>query len=425
MSRLQRTIAGQCTADGHGLHTGEATTVSLHPAPVGSGVRFRRIDLPGKPEITATTDAVDGVEWETSLRANDARVRAIEHLLAAVYGLGIDNIRLDLDGPEPPALDGSASGWCERLTRAGVVDQEARAAVLRLDRPLNVRSGDSTYALLPYDGFRVSATIDFDHPAIGRQFTSAEIDPVSFATELAGARTFGLAAWEESLRERGLALGATPENTIVVGDEGLEEGCGLRYPDEFVRHKALDIVGDLALVGARLECHVVAERPGHRGNISVARKLREELTGDGPVLDIQGILDCMPHRFPMLLVDRILEFEDRHRIVGLKNVTINEPFFAGHFPGHPIMPGVLIVEALAQCGGLLLMNEYENPRDKVVYFMSLDEVKFRRPVTPGDQLIFEVELLQLKKKTCRMQGVARVDGRVVTEAKMMASVVDR
>lgn len=425
MSRLQTTLAANCRAEGYGLHSGEPVSVSLHPAPEDSGVRFRRVDLPGEPEIIGTADAMRSEGWETSLRTGDAEVRAVEHVLAAVHGLGIDNVRIDLDAAEPPVLDGSAQDWCACIGEAGVTSQESGGAALKVDRPLHVRSGDSTYTILPNKGFRVSATIDFEHPTIGRQFHSVEIVPETFPSELASARTFGLAAWEESLRSRGLAAGASRANTIVVGERGLEDGCVLRYPDEFVRHKVLDIVGDLALVGARLNCHVVAERPGHKGNIAVAKKLREELTGEGPILDIQAILESIPHRYPMLLVDRVTEFEERTRIVGLKNVTINEPFFAGHFPGHPIMPGVLIVEALAQCGGLLLMSEFENPEDKLVYFMSLDDVKFRRPVTPGDQLVFEVEMLQLRTRACRMQGVARVDGRVVAEAKMMASVVDK
>ncbi|MDH3734097.1 MAG: UDP-3-O-acyl-N-acetylglucosamine deacetylase [Gemmatimonadota bacterium] len=425
MREKQRTLAGECRTDGHGLHTGEAATVTLRPAPDDSGIRFRRVDLPGQPEIVATTASVHGVDWETSLRDGEAEVRTVEHILAAVHGSGVDNAVIEVDGPEPPALDGSALGWCELLETVGLETQDTQARVLRVDRPIQIHRGDTSYSVLPNRGYRVSATIDFSHPAIGRQFTSLELDPDSFRAELAGARTFGLAAWEERLRARGLARGASAENTIILGDAGLEEGCSLRYPDEFVRHKVLDIVGDLALVGARLECHVVADRPGHRGNIAVAKKLREELTGEGPALGIETILEYIPHRYPMLLVDRVLEFEEGKRIVGLKNVTINEPFFQGHFPGHPIMPGVLIIEALAQCGGLLLMNEFENPADKVVYFMSLDDVKFRRPVTPGDQLEFELEMLQFRGRRCKMQGTAKVDGRVVAEAKMLARVVDR
>ena len=425
MRPRQQTLAGERSVAGHGLHTGEAARVTLRPAAEGAGIRFRRTDLADRPEIPAITDSVQKVEWETSLRVADAEVRTVEHVLAALYGSGLDNVMIDLDGPEPPALDGSSAPWCELIEDAGIETQEAPASVLKVDRPIRIQQGDTSYCVLPATGYRVSATIEFAHPSIGRQFASADIGGGRFRDELAAARTFGLAEWEQHLEERGLARGASDENTIILGPEGLEEGRTLRYPDEFVRHKVLDMVGDLALVGARLECHVVADRPGHRGNIAVARKLRGELTGEGPAIGIEKILEYIPHRYPMLLVDRILEFEERTRVVGIKNVTINEPFFQGHFPGHPIMPGVLIVEAMAQCGGLLLMNEFEDPADKVVYFMSLDDVKFRRPVTPGDQLEFELEMLQFRGSRCRLQGTARVDGKVVAEATMMAQVVDR
>jgi UDP-3-O-[3-hydroxymyristoyl] N-acetylglucosamine deacetylase/3-hydroxyacyl-[acyl-carrier-protein] dehydratase len=225
-----------------------------------------------------------------------------------------------------------------------------------------------------------------------------------------------------------LALGASYDNTIVATDDGLAEGTELRFPDEFVRHKILDLVGDLSLVGAQIQGHVIAEKPSHRGNVAVARRLRNMLTRpeDGaPAIDINRILEYIPHRYPFLLIDRVLEFEGGKRILGLKNVTINEPFFQGHFPEHPIMPGVLIVEAMAQAGGLLLMNEFDDPQSKVVYFMSLDNVKFRRPVTPGDQLLFELRMLQLRGRTCRMQGETRVGGVVVAEATMMARVMDK
>jgi len=230
------------------------------------------------------------------------------------------------------------------------------------------------------------------------------------------------------MRGRGRALGGTPDNAIVLTDDGIHEDRPLRFPDEFVRHKTLDLVGDLALAGTRLSLHVVAERPSHRANLALVRELvarAERKALARPMLNIQQILQYLPHRYPFLLVDRIVEYEENRRIVGLKNVTINEPFFAGHFPGHPIMPGVLIVEAMAQVGGLLLMDSIENPEEKVVYFMSLDNVKWRRPVIPGDQIRFELELLQVRGRTCRMKGVGSVDGQVVAEAEMMARIVDR
>ncbi len=427
-SARQRTIAGTVTLEGKGLHTGEAVRTTLLPGDEDSGIIFRRLDVDGQPEIPGLVGQVTGVEWETVLGSGDATVRTVEHLLAAIAAAPIDNIRIDMEGPEPPAFDGSSARWCEVLDDLGVDEQQANAHWLTVDSPFFLNTGDSRHAVVPHPGFRVSAEIDFENPAIGRQFTSLDVDRRTFRDEVAAARTFGLERWKEPLQSRGLALGADTENTIVLTDEGLAPNEELRYPDEFVRHKVIDVIGDLALVGARLRCHVVTERPSHRGNIEVARRLRKLLeveTAGGMKFDIQEILAHIPHRYPFLLVDRILEYEAGERIVGLKNVTINEPFFAGHFPDHPIMPGVLIVEAMAQVGGLLLMNEFDEPRDKVVYFMSLDDVKFRRPVTPGDQLMFDVELVQIRGRVCKMRGVARVDGKIAAEAMMMAQVVDR
>jgi UDP-3-O-[3-hydroxymyristoyl] N-acetylglucosamine deacetylase/3-hydroxyacyl-[acyl-carrier-protein] dehydratase len=274
----------------------------------------------------------------------------------------------------------------------------------------------------------VSVTIRFEHPTIGRQFASAEVVPESYAREIASARTFGFLGEVDALRARGLAQGGSAENAILLTENGQHEGTELRFPDEFARHKVLDEIGDLALLAGRLRGHVVAERPSHRGNVALAREIlaqEEKRALARPILNIQQIFQYLPHRYPFLLVDRVVEYEERKRIIGLKNVTINEPFFVGHFPGHPIMPGVLIIEAMAQVGGLLLMDSIENPEEKIVYFMALDNVKWRRPVTPGDQIRFEVEVLQIRGRTAKMKGVGTVDGQVVAEAEMMARVVDR
>jgi UDP-3-O-[3-hydroxymyristoyl] N-acetylglucosamine deacetylase/3-hydroxyacyl-[acyl-carrier-protein] dehydratase len=264
---------------------------------------------------------------------------------------------------------------------------------------------------------------------IGRQFASFEVEPAGYVREIAPARTFGFLSEVEALRSRGLGLGGSAENAILLTETGLHEGIELRFPDEFARHKALDVIGDLGLLGARLKANIVALRPSHRGNVALAKEIlaqqEKRALARPPILDIQQIFQYLPHRYPFLLVDRVVEYEERKRIVGLKNVTINEPFFQGHFPGQPIMPGVLIVEAMGQVGGLLLMDSIENPEEKVVYFMSLDNVKWRRPVTPGDQIRFEVEVLQIRGRTARMKGVGTVDGHIVAEAEMMARVVDK
>ncbi len=267
-------------------------------------------------------------------------------------------------------------------------------------------------------------TIDFPHPLIGRQRWASTVDAGVFVSELAAARTFGFTREVEPLRAMGLIRGASTQNAVVLDESAVVENV-LRWPDEFVRHKAMDCVGDLALAGARVRARVVAVRPSHRGTVKLVRAMREALRKETTVLEIDDIMKVLPHRYPFLLVDRVLEMEPRKRIVGIKNVTINEPFFQGHFPGHPIMPGVLIIEAMAQVGGMLLMGAFADPHNKVVYFTSLDHVKWRRPVRPGDQLRFELDMIQIRGPMCKMRGTAKVDGEVVAEAEMGAMVRDR
>jgi len=423
----QQTLAAEAAFEGVGLHTGRHTRVTFRPAPANAGIRFRRVDLEGAPEIPASLDHVVSTERGTTLGVGDARIHTVEHVLAACFALGLDNLWIDVDGPELPIGDGSFRPFFERLRAAGVAPQGEPAGVVELRQSINVEGvGGASYAALPASTFRVSASIEFDHPLVRHQYASFEVTSEVFEREIAGARTFGFLKEAEELRARGLALGATLDNAIVLDAEGLAAG-ELRFPDEFVRHKIGDVVGDLALIGKRLRGHVMADRPSHAGNVALAKKVVAMQSRDGakPIVDIQTIMQYLPHRFPMLLVDRIVEFEAGKRIVGIKNVTINEPFFQGHYPGHPIMPGVLIIEAMAQVGGLLLMDAVEDPEDKVVYFMSLDNVKWRRPVTPGDQIRFELEMLQFRRHVCRMRGIGTVDGHVVAEAEMMARIVDR
>jgi UDP-3-O-[3-hydroxymyristoyl] N-acetylglucosamine deacetylase/3-hydroxyacyl-[acyl-carrier-protein] dehydratase len=423
----QRTIARQVSLEGCGVHCGEPATLTFAPAEAGSGIRFRRTDLDGAPEVPATLDHVLGTELGTSLAAGEARILTVEHVLAALVALRIDNVRVDVSGREVPIRDGSFADYLKALEDAEPTDQEADARVLTVRSPVTLSCATgSSYVATGAEGLRISATIDFEHPAIGRQYGSFEIDLVGFREEVAPARTFGFMADAEALRARGLALGASLENTVVLDDDGVMND-GLRFDDECLRHKVGDIVGDLALLGARVRAHVVAERPSHGGNVALAKALaaHSRQTSGRPLMDTTRIMEVLPHRYPMLLVDRILEVEEGARIVGMKNVTINEPFFQGHFPGHPIMPGVLIVEAMAQTGGLLLMDRLEGADDKVVYFMTIDDVKFRRPVTPGDQLIFELEVLQTRRDVVRMKGKALVDGAVAAEAEFKARIMDK
>jgi len=427
-SARQQTIRTEATLEGVGLHSGEQIRLRVLPAEPNRGIVFRRVDLDPPVEVPADIDLVVDTERGTTLGLGDVRIRTVEHLMAAISGLGIDNVVVEMDAEEPPAADGSAAPFVQMLRKAGIEEQSAVARVLRVDEPFTVEEGDSSFVMAPASGFEVAATIEFDHPLVSRQFGSFRIDPDRFEREIAGARTFGFLHEVEGLRARGLALGGSLSNAVVLTDEGLAEGSELRFADEFVRHKALDVVGDLALVGGRVEGRVVADRPSHRGNVALGRELRRRTAragNDQPILDIQQILQYLPHRYPFLLVDRVIEFEEGKRIVGIKNVTINEPFFMGHFPGHPVMPGVLIIEAMAQVGGLLVLENVENIEEKVIYFLGLDNVRWRRPVTPGDQIRFEVELTKVRGATVRMKGVGTVDGQLAAEAEMMARVVDR
>ena len=425
---VQRTVAEEATLKGRGVHSGADSTLVFRPAAPNSGVRFRRTDLEGSPVIPADLTHVVGTDLGTTLGKGDVTVMTVEHVLAALTAMGVTNVQVDLSGPEPPIRDGSFRDFLDALDSAGIVEQDAPAAVMEVREPTQVKGDQGErYTLLPDEDLRISATIDFDHPAIGRQFGTFAVDRSTFAREIGPARTFGFRAEAEALKERGLARGASLENTIVLDEAGILND-GLRFPDEFLRHKVGDLVGDLALLGARLKGHLVVERPSHRGNVALARALDEahrRSTNRAPIVDVQKILEYLPHRYPMLLVDRVVDFQEGKRIVGIKNVTINEPFFQGHYPGHPIMPGVLIIEAMAQVGGLLLMDTIDNPEDKVVYFMSLNNVKWRRPVTPGDQLVFELELVQLRRQICKMRGEGFVDGNLVAEADLMARIVDR
>jgi UDP-3-O-[3-hydroxymyristoyl] N-acetylglucosamine deacetylase/3-hydroxyacyl-[acyl-carrier-protein] dehydratase len=423
----RRTVTRPATVSGIGLHTGVRTEARFLPAASGSGIRFRRSDLPEAALIPATLPNVEATERRTALGPAPATIHTVEHLLAAVSALDLDDVEIVLDGPEPPIVDGSFRPFLEALQGAGASEQAGERVEYRVERPLTLDVGESHYEVRPADQFELAVTIDFPHPAVGRQSGGWTVTTDEFAKELAGARTFGLLRDVEALRAKGLALGASTDNAIALDDHGVM-GTTLRWPDEFVRHKAGDMVGDLALLGGRLRARIEAHRPSHHGNAALARQLWRTARRTGRIaMDIADIMHNLPHRYPFLLVDRIIEKEAGKRIVGLKNVTINEPFFQGHFPGHPVMPGVLIIESMAQVGGMLLMDlvPEEQRKQTVVYFMSLDNVKFRRPVLPGDQLRQELEMIQFRGKTCKMAGKAYVDGNLVCEAEMMARVVDR
>jgi UDP-3-O-[3-hydroxymyristoyl] N-acetylglucosamine deacetylase/3-hydroxyacyl-[acyl-carrier-protein] dehydratase len=426
MSAKQQTISKAASLEGVGLHTGETAHLRFLPAEPNTGIRFRRSDLNGSDEIPAHLDHVTSTDRGTSLSRGEAKVHTVEHLLAAVVAKGIDNLIIEIDGPEIPILDGSFKPFFDTLNQVEIKQQDEPVRFVEVTAPVSAKGpAGASYVALPDERFRVSATIEFNHPLIRRQFASFATD--HFADQVAPARTFGFVREAEELYKRGLVKGVTLTNAIVLNDTGLESG-ELRFGDEFVRHKIGDVIGDFALVGSRVKAHIIADRPSHAGNLELAKAVSNASKKNGstqPIVDIQRIMQHLPHRYPMLLVDRIVEYEAGKRIVGIKNVTINEPFFQGHYPGHPVMPGVLIVEAMAQVGGLLMMDTVENIEEKVVYFMSLDNVKWRRPVTPGDQLRFELQILQLRKHVCRMRGEGYVDGQLVAEAEMMARIVDK
>jgi UDP-3-O-[3-hydroxymyristoyl] N-acetylglucosamine deacetylase/3-hydroxyacyl-[acyl-carrier-protein] dehydratase len=420
----RHSIGGAVSLQGIGLHLGRDCTLTFRPAVPGSGIVFRRTDLPREPAIVARAENAVLTERHTQLGSGQEAVHTVEHVLAAVAALEIDDIRIDLDSAEPPILDGSARPFYEALLSAGVVDVAGEVEYLMLREPLTVRDGSSTYTVTPAPTLSLDVTIDFPHKLIGRQSCQLPVTPASFASDLAAARTFGFLREADALRAKGLIRGVTTSNTVVLDDDGPVD-TELRWNDEFVRHKAMDFIGDLALAGKRVRGRIAADRPSHRGTVTLVREMLKRAVEETRMNGAEEIIKALPHRYPFLLVDRILEHEPGKRIVGLKNVTINEPFFQGHFPGHPIMPGVLIVESMAQVGGLLMLTDVGDAAQLVMYFTSLDNVKFRRPVKPGDQLRLEIEMVQRRGRMCKIRGVARVDGEIVCEADMGAMVRDR
>ncbi|MBI1799646.1 MAG: UDP-3-O-[3-hydroxymyristoyl] N-acetylglucosamine deacetylase [Candidatus Eisenbacteria bacterium] len=434
--RMQHTIAKPVRIEGVGLHTGEAGKMRFVPGATGSGVRFVRTDLRNSPEIEVRPENAHfdpRAGRRTILQQDGVQVHTMEHVLAAVAGLGIDNLRIETSTMEiPEGHDGSAAPIARALLGAGIVEQDQPVRHVKITKPVRWSDNGIEMSAAPYSGFRLSFTIDYDHPLIGTQSLSLDIDPESFLREIAPARTFVLERDVAALRQAGWIRGGRLESAVVVGADRILNPEPLRFADEFVRHKVLDLLGDLFLLGGPILGHVSARRSGHQGHVAFVKFLKESLPlpgrrigGSRDEWDITAIMGILPHRYPFLLVDRITSLVEGQYVEGVKNVTINEPFFQGHFPGHPIMPAVLIIEAMAQVGGMLLLNSVEDPNDKLMYFMAIDGAKFRRPVTPGDQLRFKVTLLKLKNRTSKMRGEAYVDDQLVAEAELLAAVVDK
>jgi len=436
MAVRQRTLAAPVVFEGVGLHTGQPARVVFRPAPADAGVRFVRMDLKGHPAVEVRPENArfdPGAARRTILEQGGVQIHTMEHVLAVVAGLSIDNVVIETDALEiPEPADGSAEPVARMLLEAGFEEQDRSRRHIKVTKPVHWGYDGVELIAQPYHGLRITFTIEYDHPLIGCQTLSLDIDEQTFLREIAPARTFVLERDLEALRRAGLIKGGRLENAVVVGADRILNPEPLRFPDEFVRHKILDLLGDLRLLGGPLLGHVTARRSGHQSHVAFVRHLRSTLplpgrrTGGPPdEWDITAIMDIMPHRYPLLLVDRITRIEEGHSIEGIKNVTINEPFFQGHFPGHPIMPAVLIVEAMAQVGGLLLLTTVDDPNGKLMYFMGIDGARFRRPVTPGDQLRFKLTLLKLKGGTSKMKGEAFVDDQLVAEAELLATVVDR
>jgi len=435
--RQQRTLNREVSISGVGIHTGEKVTLTCKPAAPDTGVRFVKKTESGDVEIRADVSSVPenpSTIRNTTIAAGGEEIFTVEHILATCYGLEIDNLILEIDGNEPPEPpNGNYEEFVKILREAGFKNQGVPCRILELDRVISFTDGEVEIHAIPSNEFKVSFTIEYDNEFIGTQYASFNVTPDVFEHEIAPARTFVLWDEVEELRKAGLIKGGSLDNAIVFKRDGLMNDEPLRFPNECARHKMLDLIGDLSLLGRPIRAHVVAVKSGHASNIEFVKRLwqfresKERLgtrTSSGQ-WDINLIQKIMPHRYPFLLVDRILELEDKKRVVGIKNVTINEPFFVGHFPGHPIMPAVLIIEAMAQVGGVLLLSSVDNPEKYLVYFSRIDKARFRKPVLPGDQVRFELELLTLKRRVCKMQGYAYVGTDLVAEAELLSTIVDR
>ena len=436
-SDRQHTLAKAVSMTGTSLHTGEQVTLTLQPAPENFGFKFRRIDLEDKPFISALVEKVQKVERATTIAEGGVNVHTVEHVLSALTGMGVDNCIIEMDANEPPICDGSAMPFVELIKSAGLVPQNEARRVFEVREPIYQETrGGTILTIVPDKKFRVSCT-NVGPDGRFTQYFSIEINPETYEKEIAAARTFVYYEDIAPLMEKGLIKGGTLEAAIVIRGDALLSKQPLRFPDEFVRHKILDIVGDLMLSGKRITGHVIAVRPGHGPNTELARAIVKQyetmrsmvpMPVDIPmgeaVLDVNQVMKILPHRYHFLLVDRVIGFEGETKCRAIKNVTINEPFFEGHFPGHPVMPGVLQLEAMAQVASIVLLRMPEN-QGKIGYFMSADKVKWRRPVMPGDTLVIETEMLKVKRSIAQAVGRCLVNGQVVSEAELMFSVVDR
>ncbi|MDP4267544.1 MAG: bifunctional UDP-3-O-[3-hydroxymyristoyl] N-acetylglucosamine deacetylase/3-hydroxyacyl-ACP dehydratase [Bacteroidota bacterium] len=463
MLEKQKTVKIPVTISGVGLHTGKEVTLTFKPAPINHGYKFKRIDLEGEPIVNVDIDNVIDFSRGTTIEENGVRINTVEHTLAALAGLGLDNVIIELNCSETPILDGSSAVFVEALLKAGFVEQDADKKYYRLTTNITYNDPERDVELIamPSENFQVSAMIDYNSSVLKSQF--AYLNKIEdFKDEIAPCRTFVFLHELEQLIAQNLIKGGDLNNAIVIVDkpvdsitieklskifnkpgievkkEGILNNVDLYFNNEPARHKLLDIVGDLALVGMPVKAKIIARKPGHKANLAFAKKIKEQLVKDKlkkiapvydpdapPLFDINQISKILPHRHPFLLIDKIIEMSDTH-IVGLKNVTMNEAFFTGHFPGNPVMPGVLNIEAMAQTGGVMALCSVSNPEAYNTYFLKIDNVRFKNRVIPGDTIIYRLDLISpIRRGICHMKGVAYVGNKIVIEAELMAQIVKK
>ncbi|MGE9267461.1 MAG: bifunctional UDP-3-O-[3-hydroxymyristoyl] N-acetylglucosamine deacetylase/3-hydroxyacyl-ACP dehydratase [Verrucomicrobiales bacterium] len=434
-SHKQHTLAAEASLEGTSLHTGEKVTLTLKPAPENHGFRFRRVDLPDKPFIDADVSKVQTVERATTLAEGSVRVHTVEHILSALVGLGVDNALIEMDANEPPIGDGSSQPYVELIKKAGLQEQDAPRQIWEIREPIHLETGDgSLVTIVPSKDFRVSVTnIGKDGRFV--EYFSSEVTPEIYEKEIAPARTFTFYEDIKPLLDKGLIKGGSLENAVVIRGDEIMSKEPRRYDNEFARHKALDLIGDLMLCGRKFNGHVIAVKPGHGPNTQMAKTLQKnysamramvppvKLPEAEAVLDIKDILKILPHRYPFLLIDRVTGFSSELKCTAIKNLTMNEEFFQGHFPGHPVMPGVLQLEAMAQAASILIMRIPDN-HGKIGYFLSADNVKFRKPVVPGDTLFIDAEITKLRRNIGQAVATCSVNGEVVSSAELKFAVMD-